>query len=130
MALPLLCEILFCTVLDWRLFDWANGHASACLVDDGRATCFDNPHWCLVDFHQRFPVGGHVQSASPVYSALVWRHVHPVGPLCQFWCVTAVLTERLPLAVGSFFQHEDRVVKVCLYLSQLMISRRSDRFLD
>ena len=59
--------------------DWANGLAFACLVDDGRATCFDHLHRCSVDFHQRFPAWGHVLSPSPVYSALVWRHVHPLS---------------------------------------------------
>ena len=83
---PYLGFDLFSSFLDWCLFVWANGHAPACLSGDGRATCFDHLHRCPVDFLQRFPVGGHVQSPLPVYSALVWRHVHPVAPLSVLTC--------------------------------------------
>ena len=68
-----------------RLGEWPRIRGNR-LVDDGRATCFDNVHRCLVDFHQRFPVGGHVQYPSPVYSATGWRHVHLVGPLSVLVC--------------------------------------------
>ena len=99
----ILVSICFCIVFDWCLSDLANRHAS-----------FVQPVSTIF-------IGALLTLIRGSQWVALHRHVHPTGPLCQFWCVTACWseTERLPSGWAVSFSMKivsdpSRVVKVCL----------------
>ena len=95
---------LFHYVSDLYLFDWANCHAFACFVADGRSTC------STVGALLTFIIDSQWAACSAGSHSPCWASLSVsacLSQLVEISEVIRVLTERLPLAVGSFFQHED-----------------------